>query len=154
MGQPIRGATRGRFSTARLHYLHSENEGDHAKRKGRACNLDLILELVPRGTHTGSLWRPGEVFNTDEERYLIAVGEAFLESGTLVNGWESKLVSRLRSEIFVSALKMPSVKDTPAARPGPENAALCLAETEAHSPRLLAPAILREHSKLEPEAIR
>lgn len=91
--------------------LHSENEGDHAKRKGRACNLDLILELVPCGTQTASIWRPKEVFNTDEERYLIAVGEAFLESGALINGWESKLLGRLRSEIFLSTPKALSVAD-------------------------------------------
>lgn len=82
--------------------LHSENEGDHAKRDGRACNLDLILELVPAGSPVGAQWRPDSIFHTDEECYLMAVGEASLSSGTLVNGWEFELVSRLRSEIFVS----------------------------------------------------
>lgn len=94
--------------------LHSENEGDHAKRNGRACNLDLILELVPDSTQTGALWRPDQVFNTDEERYLIAVGEAFLESGTLINGWETKLLARLRSEVFVRVPK-PSPAEEPTA---------------------------------------
>jgi adenine-specific DNA methylase len=82
--------------------LHSENEGDHAKRKGRACNLDLILELVPAQSRASVQWRPDSIFHTDEERYLMTVGDAFLASGTLVNGWEVELVTRLRSEIFVS----------------------------------------------------
>ncbi|MGH6617126.1 hypothetical protein [Sphingomonas sp.] len=81
--------------------VHSENESDHAKRNGRACNLDLILELVPEGAITGVQWRPEELFKNDEERYLIAVGEAFLKSGDLVNGWEAELVEELRSHRFV-----------------------------------------------------
>ncbi|MDB5574942.1 MAG: hypothetical protein JWR80_118 [Bradyrhizobium sp.] len=81
--------------------VHSENESDHAKRNGRACNLDLILELVLEGAPTGPQWRPRPVFDNDEERYLIAVGEAFLKSGFLVNGWEAELVDELRSHHFV-----------------------------------------------------
>ncbi|HLY54062.1 MAG TPA: hypothetical protein VKS60_00810 [Stellaceae bacterium] len=82
--------------------VHSENESDHAKRKGRACNLDLVLELAPAGAMVLDRWRPKPLFETDEERFLMAVGEAFLQSGEMVNGWEAKLVGRLRSEIFVS----------------------------------------------------
>jgi SAM-dependent methyltransferase len=82
--------------------VHSENESDHAKRKGRACNLDLILELAPAGAAVRERWRPKAHFGTDEERFLIAVGNAFLESIEMVNGWEVDLLERLRSEIFVS----------------------------------------------------
>ncbi len=84
--------------------VHSENEMDHGKRQGRACNLDLILELVPSSPIPLERWRPQAVFDTDEERFLRVVGDAFLESGTMVNGWEVKLVDRLRSEIFVQGL--------------------------------------------------
>jgi putative DNA methylase len=83
--------------------VHSENESDHAKRKGRACNLDLILELAPAGAKVRERWRAKPLFETDEERFLMAVGDAFLQSGEMVNGWEVELVERLKSEIFVSA---------------------------------------------------
>lgn len=88
--------------------LHSENESDHAKRNGRACNLDLILELAPAGRKVVERWRPSPLFDTDEERFLIAVGDAFLESTSMVNGWEVELVSRLRSEIFVRPKEIAS----------------------------------------------
>ena len=81
--------------------VHSENESDHAKRNGRACNLDLILELVSETAPRGAQWRPLPLFGNDEEQYLIAVGEAFLKSGHLVNGWEGDLLEELRSHRFV-----------------------------------------------------
>jgi hypothetical protein len=81
--------------------LHSENESDHAKRGNRACNLDLILELTPAGAIVIEKWRPAATFGTDEERFLMAVGDAFLASSSMANGWEIELVDRLRSEIFV-----------------------------------------------------
>jgi len=82
--------------------LHSENETDHIKRKGRAFSLDLILELAPRGDAVIQQWKPPRRPRTAEEKYLTSVGNAFLESGTLVNGWELKLVSKLKGEIFIS----------------------------------------------------
>jgi adenine-specific DNA methylase len=81
--------------------LHSENEHDHLKRKGRSCHLDLILELVASGKTPIRRWRPKSIFETDEERFLMAIGDAFLESGYLVNGWETDLVKQVKSEIFV-----------------------------------------------------
>jgi adenine-specific DNA methylase len=82
--------------------LHSENETDHVKRKRRAFSLDLILELAPRGDTLIEQWKPERRPRTAEERYLTSVGDAFLKSGTLVNGWELELVSKLKGEIFIS----------------------------------------------------
>lgn len=84
--------------------VHSENEIDFGKSRGRACNYDLILELTPKKVRIEQLWAPKPQFNNDEEAYLLAVGHAFLTSGFLVNGWEIKLVEQLRSEIFVRTL--------------------------------------------------
>jgi adenine-specific DNA methylase len=81
--------------------LHSENESHHAKRNSRACNLDLILELAPGAAVAVEKWRPPSTFGTDEEQFLMAVGDAFLASSFMVNGWENELVDRLNSEIFV-----------------------------------------------------
>jgi adenine-specific DNA methylase len=82
--------------------LHSENETDHIKRKGRAFSLDLILELAPRGDALIEHWKPKRRPRTAEEKYLASVGDAFLESGTLLNGWELELVSKLKGDIFIS----------------------------------------------------
>jgi putative DNA methylase len=81
--------------------VQSENEHDLQKRKGRSCHLDLILELARSTTGQISQWHPKPIFKTNEEKYLLSVGEAFLKSGTMVNGWEAHLVTQLRSEIFV-----------------------------------------------------
>lgn len=81
--------------------VHSENEGDHAKRNGRACNLDLILELVRKDASTGGQWRPAAVFDTEEECYLLAVGDAFLRSGDIVENWQALLLKQLRAHAFV-----------------------------------------------------
>jgi putative DNA methylase len=88
--------------------VHSENESDYAKRNGRACNLDLILELTPAGGNVFERWRPEPLFQTDEERFLTAVGDAFLQSGAMLNGWEVELLGRLKSEIFVSGKPIAS----------------------------------------------
>lgn len=92
--------------------VHSENETESSKQQGRSCNLDLVLELVPTTHERLTQWKPKPVFNTDEESYLLAVGDAFLESFSLVNGWEQHLVGKLKSEIFVSSVaKEPNVED-------------------------------------------
>jgi adenine-specific DNA methylase len=85
--------------------VRSENESDHAKRGGRACNLDLILELAPDTATISDVWRPTPYLGNDEENYLIAVGEAFLRTAVLVNGWETELVDELRSHAFVREAK-------------------------------------------------
>jgi putative DNA methylase len=90
-----------KFAPVGYTIVHSENESEHSKRRGRACSLDLILDLVPSSQAAIKQWRAKPVFRTDEEGYLIAVGEAFLGSGALMNGWEIDLVKRLKSEIFV-----------------------------------------------------
>lgn len=82
--------------------VHSENDTETSKRRGRSCNLDLVLELVPASLERLSQWRPKPIFHTEEERYLLAVGRAFLKSGTMVNGWEEELVAKLKSEAFVA----------------------------------------------------
>lgn len=81
--------------------VHSENEGDHAKRNGRACNLDLILELVRREAPVADIWRPAAVFGTEEERYLLAVGDAFLRSMDIVENWQVPLLKQLRAHAFL-----------------------------------------------------
>lgn len=94
--------------------VHSENESDHAKKGGRACNLDLILEMVPTSPLPRETWRPEAVFDSDEERFLRVVGDAFLKSGAMVNGWEAKLVDQLKSEIFVRGVGVDAARSATA----------------------------------------
>jgi putative DNA methylase len=117
--------------------VRSENEGDHAKRRGRACTLDIILELVPDTAVIADLWRPEPYLGIDEEDYLIAVGEAFLRTAVLLNGWEAELVEELRSHVFVQEAKRPAISlDTNEAgqgiEPSPVSAAARAAGESSH----------------------
>jgi adenine-specific DNA methylase len=85
--------------------VRSENENDPAKRNGRACTFDLILELVPKEARIAGRYRPEAQPQGDEETYLRAVGDAFLNSHDLVNGWEAELVARLRAHSFLKAAR-------------------------------------------------
>lgn len=98
--------------------VHSENEGDHAKRNGRACTLDLILELQPKDGPHRALFRPSPIFESDEEAYLLAVGDAFLRSWDLVNGWEGELLDELKSCQFVQANRKPVQASEPTDQDG------------------------------------
>jgi putative DNA methylase len=84
--------------------VRSENENDPAKRNARACTFDLILELVPKEAKIAGWYRPETPSQGDEEAYLRAVGDAFLISHDLVNGWEAELVARLRAHSFLKAV--------------------------------------------------
>ncbi len=85
--------------------LHAENETEIGKSNRRSCTQDLILELTPSMKVVDAQWRPCLKPTSDEERYLIAVGDAFLKSATLVNGWEDHLVTELMMLDFLSSSK-------------------------------------------------
>jgi putative DNA methylase len=104
--------------------VHSENETDHLKRKGRAFRFDLILELVPQGAGPIQQHKPKRRVRSDEERYLSAVGDAFLKSGSLVNGWEVELVDTLKGEIFVSDIA-PAKRAKAGGKKGTTNGERC-----------------------------
>lgn len=85
--------------------VHSENESDNAKRTNRACTLDLIVELVRRDAVVDVQHRAQPVFHTEEEAYLLAVGEAFLRSGDIVEAWAPAMLKILNEQSFVQNLK-------------------------------------------------
>lgn len=109
--------------------LHSENEADHAKRSGRSCALDMILELTPTSDATVEVSKPKQVFGTDEEAYLLTVGDAFLRCAALSAGWETTLVESLKAEVFVKRRK----------RLSPENVAQLTIAVEAQAPGQQSP---------------
>lgn len=83
--------------------LQSENELDPWRQKGRACSLDLLLELSPQ-----PLADPSHVERTDaqigssEESFLLAVGEGFLSSAGASEDWEAAFAERLRAHSFLA----------------------------------------------------
>lgn len=84
--------------------VHSENESDHAKRSVRACTLDLILDLVPRGSTPIAQHRP-RVVDSDEGRFLATVAEQVLLIGALQSDWADTFRRRLEAEAFLQDQK-------------------------------------------------
>lgn len=84
--------------------LQSENELDPWRRKGRACSLDLLLELAPKGTTVPNRVGTSAELETLEESYLLAVGEAFLLTSQAERGWEDRLLEELRRHPFIAGL--------------------------------------------------
>jgi putative DNA methylase len=82
--------------------VHSENETDYAKRGVGACALDMIMDLVPAGEITVNPWQPPRRSSNSEEEFLRAVGDVFLQVGSLPRGWEPRLIKALRTSHFLS----------------------------------------------------
>jgi putative DNA methylase len=85
--------------------VHSENETDQAKRGVRACNLDLILDLIPVGASLVCQHIPKQVdgsTDTDERQFLDVVAAAFLRVGRLDGNWRAKVHAELSSAAFLA----------------------------------------------------
>lgn len=91
--------------------LQSENELDPWRRKGRACSLDLLLELAPKGAAAPNRVGTSAELGTLEESYLLAVGEAFLRTSQAKRGWEDRLLGELRRHPFIAGLPEGEVSD-------------------------------------------
>ncbi len=61
--------------------VHSENETDHAKSGRRACNLDLLLDLVPEFATKAQQHQPEGEAKTTEGTFCRLVGEYALRTG-------------------------------------------------------------------------
>jgi len=85
--------------------VHGENETDHAKLGLRACNLDLIMDLVPAAESEVIQSRPGMETLSDEEKFLNRIGEAFLKLGNLEAGWGESFMKELVVSPFLSEPK-------------------------------------------------
>ena len=82
--------------------MHSENETDHAKAGRRACNLDLILDLVPGLETMTQQHQPEGEAKTTEEAFCRLVGEYALRIGYLKRGWERELTDAVLSDPFIA----------------------------------------------------
>jgi putative DNA methylase len=85
--------------------VHSENESDLAKRNGRACTLDLILDLAPRGGPAIEPHHP-KIVDSDEGRFLATVAEQVLLIGALPKAWADGFRKQLEGEAFLSSQRV------------------------------------------------
>ena len=90
------------FQTVGYTVVHSENETDHAKAGRRACNLDLILDLVPGLETMTQQHQPEGEAKTTEEAFCRLVGEYALRIGYLKRGWERELTDAVLSDPFIA----------------------------------------------------
>lgn len=88
------------FRTVGFEVVHSENETDHAKAGRRACNLDVLIDLVAtdRRVHRH---RPLARPKSDEEKFCRVVGAYALEIGSLCGGWRDDLLRELNASAFL-----------------------------------------------------
>jgi adenine-specific DNA methylase len=93
------------FRTVGYTIVHSENETDHAKAGRRACNLDVLIDVVPVSSTPLRTHQPITTPVTDEERYCHAVGSFALRIGALPEGWEEDFHEVLRSEPFLAPVE-------------------------------------------------
>jgi putative DNA methylase len=79
----------------------SENDIDHAKVGRRACNLDVLIDLVT--TPLGRVRRFGPTYDPhgDEEIFCRVIGSYALRIGRLDAAWESEFVATLRECAFL-----------------------------------------------------
>jgi len=82
--------------------VHSENERDQAKRNVRACNLDLMLDLVPVGDISVTQHSPGTTATGDEADYLRVLSGWFLRVGDLSGSWREAFEQELSECAFLS----------------------------------------------------
>jgi adenine-specific DNA methylase len=89
------------FAAAGWTILHSENEGDVAKRGVRACNLDFLMDLVPTAAGGTEVDGPEHREETDEARYLEIVGRFFSRIDRLSEDDGRRLVGDLARSAFL-----------------------------------------------------
>jgi putative DNA methylase len=80
----------------------SENDGDHAKAGKRACNLDVLLDLVKEPSGRIRRYRPSGEPKGDEEEFGRIVGEQFLHVGAMAEGWEDTFVCSMNQSAFLA----------------------------------------------------
>lgn len=103
---------KARFQACGFQVVHAENETDHAKRGVRACTLDIVFDLVPvHRRRPVELFRPKAAPSTDQEKFMFAVGDAFLE--------RVQPTRTIVSEGFIETFSgMDFLNNTPAAATG------------------------------------
>jgi putative DNA methylase len=92
--------------------VQSENDLDHAKAGRRACNLDVVLDLIPNNNTPVELHRPAPNETATEASFCHQVGGFALAIGDLPTGWDARLRDALRAHPFLSKTPPSAVTNT------------------------------------------
>lgn len=91
------------FTTIGYQVVHAENDADPAKVNRRACNLDVILDLVVAdGRPLKRFAPPAAQSRTDEEAFCRMVGTFALRVGSLQGTWQEELERAVSTHPFVA----------------------------------------------------
>jgi adenine-specific DNA methylase len=91
------------FEAIGYQVVQSENEVDHAKANRRACNLDVLLDLVVNDGRGGRRYSPAAAPGTSEESFCHMVGKRALSVGRLTGRWRESLTDAIKAHPFVGA---------------------------------------------------
>ena len=80
----------------------SENEIDHAKAGRRACNLDVLIDLIHSPSRRVLQYEPTGDPLDDEETFCRVVGRHALRIGRLDQAWDAEFSMALRQCAFVA----------------------------------------------------
>lgn len=90
------------FTAIGYQLVHAENDADPAKAHRRACNLDVILDLVIADDRPLARFAPPAALgHTEEEAFCRMVGTAALQIGELTGPWRENLKRAVITHPFV-----------------------------------------------------
>lgn len=89
------------FRTLGYEVVQSENDVDHAKAGRRACNLDVVLDLIPNRSQAVELHRPATDGTSAEQSFCHNIGQFALRVGVLPTGWQAELRDALWAHPFL-----------------------------------------------------
>ncbi|MGV0585265.1 hypothetical protein ABQE45_16120 [Mycobacteroides chelonae] len=92
------------FAAAGYQVVEGENDAGHAKANRRACNLDVILDLVVTGNRPIAQFAPGASREeSDEAAFCHMMGRAALGVGSLAGTWREDLRQAIMTHRFVKS---------------------------------------------------
>lgn len=92
------------FRAAGYTVVHSENETDHAKSGRRACNRDVLIDVVPVDERSVEHYEPVGVAFDEEDEFCRLVGAYALGIGALAPGWAEGFTAAARSTAFLTPI--------------------------------------------------
>ncbi|WP_133907503.1 hypothetical protein [Actinophytocola oryzae] len=94
------------FTTIGYQVVHAENDADHAKANRRACNLDVILDLVVAdGRPLKRFAPPVSRVGAHEDAFCHMLGTFALRVGNLQDTWRETLKHSITTHPFVDKKK-------------------------------------------------
>lgn len=92
------------FRAAGYTVVQSENETDHAKSGRRACNRDVLIDVVPIDGREVLHHQPVGDAIDDEDEFCRLVGVQALGIGALSPGWAESFTAAARSTAFLTPI--------------------------------------------------